>query len=87
MLIGNFDFKNREKNLGPKFVEEKTMDLLRNKGPLTFSEITKELNVENGDRKILLDILQRMIIEGRMKKEKIQITTGDGINLTSKFFL
>lgn len=87
MLIENFDFKNKERNLDPKFLEEKARDLLRNKGPLTFSEITRELNIENGDRRILLDILQRMIAEGRVKKEKIQITTGEGINLTSKFFL
>lgn len=87
MLIENFDFKSKEKNLDPKFVEEKTIDLLRTKGPLTFSEITRELNIENGYRGILLNILQRMMVEGRIKKEKIQITTEEGINLTSKFFL
>ncbi len=87
MLMENFDFKNKEKNLDPKFIEEKTVDILRNKGPLTFSEITNELNIDNGDREILLMTLQRMMIEGKIKKEKVQTTTAEGINLTSKFFL
>ena len=87
MLIENFDFKNKEEKLDPRFIEEKTIDLLRNRGSLTFSEITKELNIENGDRTTLLNILQGMMIEGRIKKEKIQVTTEEGIIFTSKFFL
>ena len=87
MIKENFYFQTNGKNLDSKFIEEKTIALLRNKGSLTFSEITRELNLENGEREILLNILQRMIIEERIKKEKIQITTEEGINLTSKFFL
>jgi len=87
MLIENFDFKNKEKNLDPKFIEEKTINILRNKGSLTFLEIANELEIDNGNREILLVTLQRMMAEGRIKKEKVQITTLEGINLTSKFFL
>ena len=87
MVTKNFYFQSNGKNLDSKFIEERTIDLLRNKGDLTFSEITRELNIENGDREILLNILQRMAIEKRIKKEKIKILTDEGINLTTRFFL
>lgn len=86
-MLNDFDSNNREKNFDPKFVEEKIIGLLRNKDSLNFSDICKELDIKNGEREILLDILQRMIIEKKIKKEKIQIVSEEGIIFTSKFSL
>ena len=87
MILNLFDSISKNNNLDSKLVEEKVIDLLKSKGSLTFSEIAKELNIENGDRQILLIVLQRMILDNKIKKEKIHITSEEGINLTSRFSL
>ncbi len=87
MIINLFDLTNKNRNLDSKFIEDKVIELLRDKGFLNFSEIAKELNIEKGDRQILLTVLQRMILDNKIRKEKIHITSEEGINLTSRFSL
>lgn len=85
IFIEFFDSRNKKNNLDIKMIEDKVIDLLKNKGSLTFSEIIRELMIENGDREILLSVLNRLVTENKLKKEKIHTILEHGINLTSKF--
>ena len=65
----------------------KIIDLLKERGSLTFPEIANELNLENGDREVLISILRKLEAEGKIKSSKTHINIKNGISLTNRFFL
>jgi len=70
-----------------KEIDERVIDLLTKNKKLTYAQIVNLLELENGDRDILVDVLSKMVFSGRIKKENVTTITPNGIGMTSKFYL
>lgn len=68
-----------------KDIDEKVIELLKEKGKLTYHQIVDLLKLENGDKDILVNVLLKMVFSGKIKKENISEITSNGIRMTSRF--
>ena len=87
MILNEFVISNKDNQDNIKDLNEKVFNLLRTKGSLTYKEIADELNLVNGSREILVDVLFKLVAMGKLKQERITVQTPTGINLTSRFSL
>ncbi len=87
IILNEVIISRRIRSINSKNLYSKVIEILQDKKSLTFPEIVKELNLENGERIILIDVLRKLESEGKIKSIKTQITTNGGISLTSRFFL